>query len=479
MKFVKFGLLLVSTVAILTGCSNEFLEEPAPTEQVSEDVIFGSRAGVEAYLSGIHRRARGQFTSTDAAGINSLYFARSVKGNDIIQANNWFGFDYDNDNREPTYRRTVFSWQFPYYVINQANTLINGVEASTILSEQDKAELAAQGKVLRAFYYFQLSLEFQQTYYLDPSAPAPPIYLELSLEGKPMSTMQEMYDLILSDLESAVEVLPSSRLGKSYINDKVAYGLLARVYQVMAGNVAGSSYWQKAEEAANAAYGGNVAAALAPARYGEGFDDISNPEWIWGMPQSGDQSNYYWNAPSAFSDHNAPAYYATYVNATFVEEFSETDVRNTFVNLYNHPSGDWREYVTTKFTFAFDSDIVIMRTAEMILIESEALYWQGNVVDAHDLLYALQVNRDPNAVKSSNSGQALLEEILLERRKELYMEMGVEWFDAKRLSRGIARDAHHRIVKTLEPNDKRFYLKVPQAEIDANDAIDDSVNANR
>ena len=255
--------------------------------------------------------------------------------------------------------------------------------------------------------------------------------------------------------------------------------MLARVYQVMAGNVAGSSYWQKAEEAANAAYGGNVAAALAPARYGEGFDDISNPEWIWGMPQSGDQSNYYWNAPSAFSDHNAPAYYATYVNATFVNEFSDTDVRNTFVNLYNHPAGDWREYVTTKFTFAFDSDIVIMRTAEMILIESEALFWQGNESDAHNLLYALQVNRDPSAVKSSNSGQALLEEILLERRKELYMEMGVEWFDAKRLSRGIARDAHHRIVKTLEPNDKRFYLKVPQAEIDANDAIDDSVNANR
>src|SRR5690606_5292077 len=109
----------------------------------------------------------------------------------------------------------------------------------------------------------------------------------------------------------------------------------------------------------------------------------------------------------------------------------------------------------------------------------EALYWQGNEDKAHDILYALQLNRDPNAVKSDNSGQALLEEILLERRKELYMEIGVEWFDAKRLGRGITRTSNHRIVKNLEPNDRRFYLKIPQSEIDANDAINESVNANR
>lgn len=472
MKFVKFGLLLVLTVTVMTGCSKEFLEEPAPTQQVDGDVIFGSRAGVEAYLSGIARRARGQFTNVDAAGINSMYFARSVKGNDIIQANNWFGFDYDNDNREPTYRRTTFSWQFPYYVINQVNNLINGVEASTTLSDEDKAELAAQGKALRAFYYFQLSLEFQQAYFLDPSAPAPPIYLEFQQEGKPMSTMQEMYDLILSDLESAVEVLPSTRLGKSYVNDRVAQGILANVHLVMRN-------WEGAEEAARAAYGGNVNAALAPARYGDGFNDISNPEWIWGMPQTGDQSNYYWGAPSVMSDHYSVSYSATYVNVNFAREFDSTDVRNLFVNRYNRAADNWGHLVTTKFDFSFDADIVLMRTAEMILIEVEALYWQGNEDEAHDLLYELQVNRDVNAVQSDNSGQALLEEILLERRKELYMEIGVEWYDAKRLGRGITRTSNHRIVKNLEPNDKRFFLKIPQAEIDANDAIDESVNANR
>lgn len=471
-NYFKLTWLFLFSLIMFTGCSEDFLEEPAPTEQVSEDVVFGSREGVEAFISGIHRRARAQFTATDAAGINSLYFARSVKGNDIIQSPTWFLFDYENANREPTYRRTVFSWEFPYYMINQANTLINGVEASDEISDADKSELIAQGKVLRAFYYFQLTLEFQQTYTLDPSAAAPPIYLELSLEGKPMSTMQEVYDLIVDDLTTAIPDLSSDRLGKSYVNDAVASGVLARVYQVM-------ENWPGAEQAASAAYGGDVQAALAPSLYGDGFDDISNPEWIWGMPQTGDQSNYYWNAPSAFADHYAPAYYGTYVNAEFVDEFSGTDVRNTFENAYGRPVGDWREFITTKFVFAFDSDIVIMRTAEMILIEAEALYWQGMEEEALNLLFELQSNRDPQAVRSDNTGEDLLEELLLERRKEMYAEFGVEWFDAKRLQRGITRSANHRVVLELEPNDNRFFLKVPQTEIDANDAIDESVNSGR
>jgi hypothetical protein len=57
----------------------------------------------------------------------------------------------------------------------------------------------------------------------------------------------------------------------------------------------------------------------------------------------------------------------------------------------------------------------------------------------------LQNNRDVKAVKSNNTGAALLEEILVERRKELYLEIEVEWFDAKRLRRGITRTGNQRV----------------------------------
>ena len=99
----------------------------------------------------------------------------------ILQQKHGFTQDYANDNRESNRRRTHFTWEFPYYMINQTNSLINGVDASN-LSVIDKAELAAQGKVIRAYFYFQLAMEFQHTYTYDSSFPAPPIYTTLSLE---------------------------------------------------------------------------------------------------------------------------------------------------------------------------------------------------------------------------------------------------------------------------------------------------------
>jgi len=467
-------LLLIAFISI--GCDDNFLNEPVPTSSVSDVVIFGSREGAEALLSGIHRNFRGQFTEgrVDASGLSSIFMARAVKGNDLIQ-NSWYNFDYDNDNREPTYVRTVFSWEYPYFLINQANSLINGVEASTAISDSDKTQLIAQGKALRAFFYFQLALEFQHTYTYDPSLPAPPIYTELSLEGKPMTTLSELYNFIVADLTDAVAGLDNSRLGKSYVNKQVANGILANVYLVM-------ENWEGAEIAAHDAYGGNVSSALDASSYGDGFDDIENIEWIWGMPQTNDQSNYYFGAPHVFTDHNADGYFGTYVNRDFVALFSSTDVRNLFETPYGGTPDNWDYYTTTKFTFAFESDVPIMRTPEMILIEAEAKFRQGGAgeTQAHDLLFQLQSNRDPNAVKSTNTGNALLEEILVERRKELYAEIGVEWFDAKRLRRGIPRTGNHRLINSfLVPDDKKFFLKIPQKEIDANENIDDSVNANR
>lgn len=472
-KKIAISALVVATI-FTTGCSSEFMNDPKPTDQLSPDVIFGSRDGADAFMSGIIRRMRGQFTNQDAGGLNSMLFARTAKGNDIIIGTSWFSFDYEQDNREPTYRRTTFSWEFSYYIIGQLNQFIKGIEDSQ-LSDIEKRELLGQARAFRGYYYHQLVLEFNPSYSSNPSFPAPPIYTEDdagTTEGKPMSTAQQVYDLILEDLTYAVSVLDNSRLDKSYVNLQVANAMLAQVHQVM-GN------WPAAEVAAKAAYGGNVAAVLNSADYTNGFSDFNSVEWIWGLAQYGDQSGYYYSAPFSHFDHRVLSYSNAFINSEFVAEFSDTDVRKIFDNFYDVDSESYRYWITDKFSFEFDSDYSIIRTAEMILVEAEAKYHNSDVSGAHDLLYALQLNRDPNAVRSSNTGQDLLEEIYLERRKELYGENGVEWFDAKRLQRGITRTGNHRVDVSLDPNDKRFFLKIPQNEIDANEYIDESVNADR
>jgi hypothetical protein len=448
------------------------LDEPKPTESVNSSVIFESQDGVEAFMSGILRESRGQFERTDAGGLYSMYFARVVKGNDLVLGYQWYLFDYENDNREPTYTRTIFSWEFPYYIINQLNQFINGVNNSSKLSDSVKEEFLGQAFALRAFYYFQLAMEFQHTYSYDLSLPAPPIYTEPAIEGKAMSTLGELYDFIINDLTTAVETAPATRNNKSYIDRNVVYAILARVYQVM-GN------WQ---QAANAAAIARQGYPLDPDQYPLGFDDMNATEWIWAMPQRADQTNYFYIAPHAFTDNINDAYGLAFWNKDFVSLFSQTDIRNSFIDLYN--VGDADQYfarASLKFTFDFSSDIPIIRSPEMMLIEIEANARMGKESEATNMLLSLQQNRDPNAKASGNTGEALIEEILVERRKELYGEMGVEWFDAKRLRRGITRTGNHRIgsAANLLPDDKKFFLKVPQKEIDANINIDESVNSNR
>ena len=464
--------LLVISLVFLTGCEKGYLDDPKPTESVNSSVVFESRDGVEAFMSGILRETRGQFTRTDSGGLYSMYFARVVKGNDLVLGYQWYLFDYENDNREPTYTRTTFSWEFPYYLINQINQLIKGVKNSTSLSDLEKDEFLGQAYAMRGFYYFQLAMEFQHTYSYDLSLPAPPIYNEPAIEGKAMSTLGELYDFILADLNAAVETAPASRINKSYINQNVAYAILARVHQVM-GN------WQ---EAANAASIARQGYPLNPVQYGLGFDDMNASEWIWAMPQRDDQTNYFYIAPHAFTDNINDGYGLAFWNKEFVSLFSPTDVRNTFIDLYNVGDSDlYYARASSKFTFDFSSDIPIIRSPEMLLIEIEANARLGKEGEAANMLLTLQQNRDPDAVASGNTGDALIEEILVERRKELYGEMGVEWFDAKRLRRGITRTGNHRVGSTanLLPDDKKFFLKIPQKEIDANDLIDDSVNTDR
>ena len=112
MKKRHFALLVLSLV-LLVGCEKGYLDDPKPTESVNASVVFESRDGVEAFMSGILRQTRGQFTRTDSGGLYSMYFARVVKGNDLVLGYQWYLFDYENDNREPTYTRTTFSWEFP------------------------------------------------------------------------------------------------------------------------------------------------------------------------------------------------------------------------------------------------------------------------------------------------------------------------------------------------------------------------------
>ncbi|WP_303318559.1 RagB/SusD family nutrient uptake outer membrane protein [Flavivirga abyssicola] len=479
-KSTKF--LLVLMVVFLSSCSKEFIDEPQNTAGLPESIVFSDREIVQSFITGIYDRYKGQWdddltdgentSDPDTGGLYAMYFARTVKGNDLILAPTFYRFDYAHDNRLPTFRRTSFTWTFNYEIINYANVLINGL-ANSSLDDATKKEFTAVGKAIRAFHYFQIALEFAPNYNTDRTSSRIPIYTEPatgSSAGNSPSPLTDVYDLILSDLKSAIQDLPEERLGKSYINKAVANGILARVLLVTQDD------WDLASAAAKAAYGGNATTAVVSSNWGNGFNELSDQDWLWGHFQNGtNESNFFWMAPHVFTDHLTASLQNTYINTNFRDEFADTDVRKLFQDIYNSAT-PYREFVTTKFVFTFASDVPLMRKSEMVLIDAEAQYNLNNESGARDLLFALQKDRDPGATLSTNSGSDLMDEILLERRKELYGELGIEWFDAKRLSRPINRDAVHRVIVNVPADSELFYLTIPQSEIDANPNMDESIN---
>jgi hypothetical protein len=108
----------------------------------------------------------------------------------------------------------------------------------------------------------------------------------------------------------------------------------------------------------------------------------------------------------------------------------------------------------------------------MYLIEAEGLAQTGQLQAAKDILYTLQVKRDPAATKSTAPDKnELIEEILVERRKELYGEIGVGYFDLKRYQRPLVRDGNQWSQKTIPANDNRWRYQIPQSEMDANKSL--------
>jgi hypothetical protein len=116
----------------------------------------------------------------------------------------------------------------------------------------------------------------------------------------------------------------------------------------------------------------------------------------------------------------------------------------------------------------------VTRTGEMYLIRAEARAMQGGAKEVLGLadLNDLRAARITGYIPAVLTGQALLDAIQTERRRELVGE-GHRWFDLKRTTRTINRtETGITSAKTiLNPSDREWVWPIPQGELDANPNI--------
>jgi starch-binding outer membrane protein, SusD/RagB family len=346
-----------------------------------------------------------------------------------------------------------------------------------------KNYIKGQALVYRAWAHFELVQFWGERFIAGSpnSGLGVPLLTTNTLEGQKRATVAEVYTQINKDLDEAITLLEgyvrTGSAAKSNFNKNVAQGIKARVALTQ-------QNWDLAATMAIAARNGF--ALMSNSDYTSGFNNTGISEWMWGSDQIADHNTFFWsffaNMGCNFNGTNTRTQPKA-INSVLWNALPATDIRKSVWDLTGAgvpvpPGGARIPYQSKKF-LAFDNatsigDVPYMRAAEMYLIEAEARARQGGRdADARQALFTLIKNRNPNYVLSTNSGSALLEEILFHRRVELWGE-GFRWFDLKRmnvpLDRTVVPNTNATISLTLNvpANDKLWQWLFPQDEINAN-----------
>ncbi|GAA4785308.1 RagB/SusD family nutrient uptake outer membrane protein [Olivibacter ginsenosidimutans] len=432
----KITYTLAILVLLVASCKKDL--NTAPTDAVEDSELYKTADNIETVVTGAWAYLNDTYFTYANPGYTAIQRTADAMGSDVAVVTSKYGYPNAyklSELYDPTAARAGYFWQMLYKVIDNCNNVITRVDASEG-SEEKKAQVKGQAQALRAFCYLNLATYYQFSYLKDPDAPLVPVYTEpttIETKGNPRSSVKDVYALIVNDLTSAATLLADyERPDKDKIDAQVVSGLLARTYLNM-------GEWAQAAQAAHQAREGYP--FMPSANYADGFNDIQNVEWIWGHGQTSEQSTASYTFH--FLDVSSPGsyYYSFMADPYFKTYFDDQDIRS---KLFAWDGLEGREgllrYQKFKFKSNLIGDIVYMRSAEMALIEAEAYARNGQTAQAVQALNALREARNAKAY-SGAGGDALVEAILLERRKELWGE-GFALGDILRTQGKVERKAY-------------------------------------
>lgn len=484
---IQSMLLAVAGFFLMTGCSSSFLDKE-PTDTVSSDQV-AIPGNAERLFNGAWYNLFEYGTTYANIGFRALQCQDDMMASDVVSRPKYgFNSSYQfNDVAIPSDSRTSFAWYLMYKTIDNCNTAIN-IKGDT----EELRQAQGQALVLRAFCYLHLVQHYQFTYLKDKTAPGVPVYTETTTSTtipKGKSTVEEIYQRIFDDLNTAQDYLSGYvRKGDSQKfkpNENVINGLLARVYLL-------TGQWENAAKAAEAARQG-YSLMTTTSEY-EGFNNISNKEWIWGCPQTLSQSDASYNFYYLDATY-VGAYSSFMADPHLMETFTEGDIR---LPLFLWMREGYLGY--KKFHMRSDdtADLVLMRASEMYLIEAEAKAREGLLDEAVIPLNTLRNARGVGNYSLTGKSQAeLINEILMERRRELWGE-GFGISDVLRTQKAVQRTALSEEMQKSEvdcwqedgsyakrnplghwflkfpdgtpfiPNSKYYLYAIPESEVNAN-----------
>ncbi|MES3018460.1 MAG: RagB/SusD family nutrient uptake outer membrane protein [Bacteroidota bacterium] len=486
-------ILSAAALVLVSGCKKDFLDAK-PSQSLSAEQIADAAKRDPSLLNGniaglystMYNVGTGGTTGHDDFGQKGYDIYSDMLASDMVLGAVNYGWYSQiaryQATKDFTLNQTYAPWRYYYRIIFAANAVIDalgGTEATP--TEATQKYIMGQAKAMRAYGYFYLA-QFYSEGYGTGNEKILPIYLNTEVPNQAKSTTAQVYTLIVDDLTKSIDLLAGfNRTSKDQVNQTVARGLLA--YALAArGSVADLNQVVTLTDAIINTGGlrlvaeDEVVANLNPTTGAllntqSGFNNVSNPSWIWGVDLTLDNNLdliSWWGQMDLYTYSYAWAGDPKLIDNALFAKIRTDDLRKRQFDAqllptrkFFHPGrviGGQRNITT---------DYVYMRAEEFYLLNAEAKAKLAMDAPARDRLKQLLSKRITNiAYVDALNGQALKDEIYLQTRIELWGE-GKSYLALKRNKATATRGTNHLFEagKSFTFDSDELTFPIPQAEV--------------
>lgn len=549
-KGLGLVILILFASGIISSCDMDVLNI-APADRFTEDAVWSDKALIEAFIGNTYR--------TIPSGLRySLYGLSVVVDENNARSNSWAwsvwaGNLNPDDLREVDYwtgdnSRNINYWQ----PINRTNIFFENIdrEREVEIDEATMNRMKGEMKVIRAYSYFKLISLF---------GGVPLITKTFSLDDDfkmQRNSFDEVMAFVLKELDEAIPLLPLEydNPNKGRITKGAAMAVKSRALLYRASPLNNpqndQQRWREAADAAKAIIDLGKYQLFPDYRTMFLEEQIYNNEMIWQRPYNQFDSpeavyvelSLYPNGYNGFGQvhplHNLVEDYET-TNGLLPKDDPKYDPQNPYTNrdprfyasiLYDGapfqgrevetflpggldsnegPVSAWNATQTGYYQLKFANEKIVnpssnnmsqtpwtfFRYAEILLNYAEASYFLGDEATAREYVNMVRSRESVNMPPVTESGEALFERIVNERRIELVFEEH-RWFDIRRwkILPQVADEDLTRMIIRKNPdgtkqyevafwkegnfNEANYLLPIPQSEINKNGMLEQNPGYN-
>lgn len=468
-----------ASLLLFSGCADL---NQSSISSIDEENFYKSESDIEAAVNGIYQ----EFT---VDGFYGMFNNQSIYINDLqtdyvkagAQTNSAHIRELSNFAVQPTNLFVQYAWEEHYTGINRANVVIDKVGDASFLTDSKKNNYINEAKFLRAVYYFNLVRYF---------GGVPLVLHDGDGEGQARNTVDEVYEQIVSDFQSA-ENLPSDYTTlDSKASSLAASAFLSKVYLVWAqtgseeGKTKQSEFYKKSSDYASKVIDSGKYSLNDKFIDNWSVDKKNGPEHIFSIEHKyGVNSNVTGHCVFATNWSDSEPVLLT-TSTRYYEAADPNDQRRDgswAKRLYNPTTGidfvfkvpRFHKYIDS-LNYANSSSIgnvagqsistTVIRYAEVLLIKAEAENeLNGPTEVAYDAINEVRrraywspyLNKentpsDGRQVFLSGLTQAEFREALRQERWNEFILEGQRWFDLIRW---------HILIKTVKENTDASDLK--------------------